>query len=302
MHIKSRIDKIVNSEAIIADKPSHTPIVSVVMSVYNAERYLRKSVESILNQAFKDFEFIIINDGSTDSSPKIIDEYAISDKRIVVIKNPSNLGLSRSLNIALENTKGDFVARMDADDISLPERLERQVGFLKENSSYGLIGSAYIEINDKGDIIGNQRIEFLETDEDIKKRIVGFNPFLHSGVMFKKEVQNCIGFYNDKFKYAQDYEFWIRIMTRYKVRNLPEVLLHKRYSNSMISVNKEKTQRFYAVKAKIRAIKLLNMPFGKSVYLLSDLMFLMLPKSIINIIRAIKRQKNIFCLIMHLQL
>ncbi len=291
---KTKTDKKDNHGIIRSDKPFNKPVVSVVMSVYNGEKYLRDSVESILNQTLGDFEFIIVDDGSADSSFKIMEEYARSDKRIVAIKNPSNLGLPKSLNIALKNTKGDFIARMDADDISLSERLEKQVRFLKENPSYGLVGTAYIEIDGNGKIIGNQRIRFLETDENIKKKIVGFNPFPHCAVMFRKEIQDSIGFYNEEFKYAQDYEFWIRIMTRYKVRNLPEVLVHKRYSNNMISVNKEKAQRFYAVKAKIRAIRLLNMSFAKTVYLLSDLMFLMLPYTIINIIRAMKGQRNIF--------
>lgn len=288
------IDKKDNHRIIKSDKPFNKPVLSVVMSVYNGEKYLRESVESILNQTFEDFEFIIIDDGSADNSFKIIEDYARSDKRIVAIKNLSNLGLSKSLNIALKNTKGDFIARMDADDISLPERLEKQVRFLKENPSYGLVGTAYIEINGNGKTIGNQRIRFLETDENIKKKIVGFNPFPHCAVMFRKEIQDSIGFYNEDFKYAQDYEFWIRIMTRYKVSNLPEALVYKRYSDNMISVNKEKAQRFYAIKAKIRAMRLLNMSFVKGVYLLSDLIFLMTPRPIINIVRAMKGQRNIF--------
>lgn len=291
---KTKTEKNDNHSIIRLDKPFNKPVVSVVMSVYNGEKYLRDSVESILNQTLEDFEFIIVDDGSADSSFKIMEEYARSDKRIVAIKNPSNLGLPKSLNIALKNTKGDFIARMDADDISLPERLEKQVRFLKENPSYGLVGTAYIEIDGNGKIIGNQRIRFLETDENIKKKIIGFNPFPHCAVMFRKEIQDSIGFYNEEFKYAQDYEFWIRIMTRYKVRNLPEVLVHKRYSNNMISVNKEKEQRFYAVKAKIRAIRLLNKSFFRCVYLLKDLLFLMLPYIIINFIRTIKRHRVAF--------
>jgi len=115
------------------------PKISVIMSVYNGEKYLREAIESILNQTFRDFEFIIINDGSTDKTSEILSSY--NDPRIVIINNKRNIGLTKSLNKGLKMVKGEYIARQDADDVSLPERLERMVNFLDMNRDVGLLGS-----------------------------------------------------------------------------------------------------------------------------------------------------------------
>ena len=140
------------------------------MSVCNAEKYLNQSISSILNQSFRDFEFIIVNDASTDNTLNIIKEFKNDDNRIVLIDNENNIGLTKSLNKALKKVKGKFIARHDADDISLPERLEKQHYFLEINEDIFLCGTDLININGKGVEINNKN-SIITGQEKIKKRI-----------------------------------------------------------------------------------------------------------------------------------
>jgi glycosyltransferase involved in cell wall biosynthesis len=263
-------------------------MISIICSIYNSNKTLPQMIESVLNQTYKNFELILINDGSIDNSLKIIQEFADKDNRIVII-DKKNSGLTKSLNVGLKKAKGKYIARIDADDIWYPDKLQKQIDFLERNLYYALIGTAYNEIDENGKVIfQKQRLPLLITDEEIRNNIAKFNPFFHSSVMFRKEILDIIGFYNEEFKYTQDYEFWIRIMTKYKVTNLPEVLASRRYSDNMISIKKEKEQRMYAIKAKFLAIKLLKKPIFEYKYLINDILVFLLPQVIINIIRKLK--------------
>ena len=204
----------------------NNPVITVLMSAYNAEKYLREAIESILNQTFKDFEFIIINDCSTDKTKKIIEEYANKDARIKLINNATNLGLTKSLNIGLEEARGEYVARLDADDVSLSERLEKQLEFMNKNRDITLTG-AWAEIIDeegkaKGFIKG-------ETDE--------------TALYFKDSIV-AAGGYNEKYVYAQDYELYSRLLTNNRIANQSEVLIKLRTHNGSITRN-EKIKAFY---------------------------------------------------------
>jgi glycosyltransferase involved in cell wall biosynthesis len=263
-------------------------IVSVIISTYNDKNTLLHAINSVLNQTYKDFELILINDGSTDCSLNIIKEYLEKDNRIILI-NKENSGLTKSLNIGLKKAKGKYIARIDADDIWKLTKLEKQIKFLEKNQNYGLIGTAYDEIDEYGNIIyKKQRTLLLLNDKDIKKNIVKFNPFFHSSVVFRKEILSNIGFYNESFKYTQDYEFWIRIISSYKVINLDEILASRRYSENMISIKKEKEQKIYAIKAKLLAIQLLNKSIFDYRYLINDIFIYILPQFIVSFIRKIK--------------
>jgi len=263
-------------------------IISIIVSIYNSDKTLSTMIDSVLNQTYKEFELILINDGSTDNSLDIIKEFAKKDIRIVII-DKKNSGLTKSLNIGLKKANGKYIARIDADDIWYPTKLEKQVEFLEQNQDYTLIGTAYNEIDDNGKIIyKKQRIPLLITDEEIRENIVKFNPFFHSSVMFRKKVLETIGFYNEEFKYTQDYEYWVRIMSKYKVTNIDEVLASRRYSDDMISIKKEKEQRMYAIKAKLLAIKLLKKSILEYKYLVNDILVFMLPQEIVNAIRKTK--------------
>jgi len=134
-----------------------SPIVSVLMSVYNSERHLRQSIQSVLDQSFADFEFVIVEDGSEDSSPRILSEFARQDARIVLIKNETNRGLAASLNRGLERAQGKYVARQDADDISLPNRLELQSAYLETHPEIGILGSACTIIDEEEKNLGVTR-------------------------------------------------------------------------------------------------------------------------------------------------
>ena len=220
-----------------------TPIVSVVMSVYNGERYLRESVESILNQTFTDFEFIIINDGSTDKTREILEEYAVKDKRVILVQQ-ENMGLTKSLNKGIALAKGKYIARQDADDVSKPERFERQVNFMEDNLSVGLLGSLFEFIDEKGNMSGIRELP-LE-DKVLKERLPRINQFCHASVMIRKVALETVGVYRDFFKYAQDYDLWLRIAEEFEIKNLPDPLVSYRESEEAVSSEKILMQSLYA--------------------------------------------------------
>jgi len=203
------------------------PKVTVLMAVYNGERYLREAIESVLSQTFADFEFLILNDGSTDSSAAIVRSY--SDRRIRLIDNQRNVGLARSLNQGLELAQGTYVARQDADDISDPDRLARQVSFLETHADVALVGTWYQKIDAGGQVIGRRQppCEHIE----ICWSLLFFCPFAHTAVMLRKDpVLEQVGFYNAALTYSMDYELWFRIAARMPVANLGEYLLRVRSS------------------------------------------------------------------------
>ena len=183
------------------------PKVSVVISVYNGETYLKECIDSILNQTYRDFEFIVLNNGSTDHTPKILDRY--TDPRLQII-HQGNLGISRSLNRGINLSQGDLIVRLDADDLSLPNRLERQVAFMDQNPNVVLCGSRFQEM--LGDKISSQKVPFIEKDATIRKTLSCFNPFAHSTIIFRKKTFLEAGGYNDRFKYSQDYDLWMRML------------------------------------------------------------------------------------------
>jgi len=212
--------------------------ISVIMPVYNGEKYLREAVDSILAQTFTDFEFIIVDDGSTDATAQILDSY--TDPRIIRINNRQNVGLSTSLNNGIALAKGEYIARMDADDISLPERFEKQVAFLNCHLSIGVVGSAIQKINDLGEIIG---IASLPTDPELMEWVLLFgSPFVHPSVMMRTDVVINLGGYSTKYNAAQDYEFWGRFSKHTKLANLSECLLFYRIHTESISINSRTNQ------------------------------------------------------------
>jgi glycosyltransferase involved in cell wall biosynthesis len=207
------------------------PKVTVLMAVYNGERYLREAIDSILTQTFQDFEFLIINDGSIDCSRQIILSY--NDPRIRFVENDRNLGLTGSLNRGLELAAGELIARQDGDDISEPDRLREQVAFLNVNPDVALVGTGYTEIDEMGHEIGEGLLPCDPTT--LRWHLLFYCPFVHSSVMLRKSpVIERVGGYNEAFTYAQDLEFWCRIARTFSVANLNQSLLKYRvHSSSM---------------------------------------------------------------------
>ena len=199
------------------------PVVSVVMSVYNSEQYLPEAIESILKQTFRDFEFLIIDDFSPDSSLKIIIDYSNKDNRIKYFYNKENLGLTKNLNKLINISHGKFIARMDADDISTPDRFEKQLEFLRKNPGIMVLGSYVQEINSQ------YIINFPLNNEAAKKCIVKSSPLGHPTVMMRKEIFDKDLLYPEKYRTNQDLALWFEVLNKgYKIANLPEVLLYYR--------------------------------------------------------------------------
>jgi glycosyltransferase involved in cell wall biosynthesis len=215
-----------------------SPKVSVVMSAFNAEKYLRESLDSILNQDFWDFEFLIVNDASTDKTKEIIE--SCKDQRIVIINNAKNSGLTRSLNVALNSAKGEYVARQDADDISLPNRLSAQVDFLEKHPEVGFVGSYASMIDRHGKEFGQWRMPAV--DKDIRLAISDRGCFCHGAVMFRNQLVKNIGGYREQFKYAQDLDLWLRLSERCQMANIDEILYKMRRSANSITRKKLEKQ------------------------------------------------------------
>ena len=229
-----------------------TPQISVILPVYNAQSYLRESIESMLNQSFENFELIMINDGSTDDSLKIMQSYA--DPRIHII-NQDNAGLPISLNRGINQARGQYIARQDADDISLPERLAKQVAYLDAHPQCALLGTwAQILVENTPT---DRFLSHPHVNGDIQLKLLFFNCFVHSSVMIRKSALEISGLYpEEKEKFPpEDYDLWLRIAKHWQVANLPEVLMLYRELPSSISRSKLKIMQERARLMSLLALK-----------------------------------------------
>ncbi len=222
------------------------PKVSVVMTVYNSQKYLKEAIESILNQTFRDFEFIIVDDASTDQAAEIIRSY--KDQRIILLTNSRNLGQTKSLNIGIRRAQGQYIARMDADDICELTRLQLQVEYLEAHKDIALVGSWALRIDEEG-----KQGTLFKTPTDplmIKCYLAGSGELsywciIHPTVMLHRTIFEEVGFYNEEKGdiqgYPQDYEFWGKVFTKFKIANLDKALLRYR-------ILKTSDSRKYAIK------------------------------------------------------
>ena len=190
------------------------------MSVYNGMPYLPEAVKSILNQTYKNFEFIIIDDASTDQSAKYL--RFLKDKRIKLIKNSKNLGLAASLNKALKFAKGEYIARMDADDISLPKRFEKQIKFLLKNPSIDLCGTWANLVDAKGKIICDKK--YPTQPGKVKRAITWYTAVIHPTYMAKKSFFKKMEGYRLDYDFAEDYDLLARAKNKFKIANVGEKL------------------------------------------------------------------------------
>jgi len=213
------------------------PQVSVVMAVYNGEKYLRQAVESILHQTFTDFEFIIVDDGSTDTTPAILDAY--HDPRIVRLRNGTNAGVSYSLNRALEVSRAGYYAIQDADDFSHPRRLEKQVAFLEAHPQVGLLGTAYDVMDAEGHWVG--RVSPPTDNETLQRALVRRNCFGHGSVVMRREIVVGVGGYEylEQLWPVEDYDLWLRLAEHTVLANLPYALYAwRQHPNSGTAINR----------------------------------------------------------------
>lgn len=216
------------------------PEVTVLMAVHNAAPFLREAVDSVLGQTFKDFEFLIIDDGSTDATGELLATY--TDTRIRVIRLVENSGLVAALNVGIDESRGDLIARMDGDDICEPRRLELQVAFLRQHPQVLLLGTGFVLIGTDG--YPFERVLYPTDDAVLQERLLDGSQFCHPSVMMRPDVVRRLGGYRDVGRGpAEDYDLWLRIAEQGQIANLPEVLLRYRVHEGQTSVSKLVRQR-----------------------------------------------------------
>ncbi|TAH33727.1 glycosyltransferase family 2 protein [Candidatus Saccharibacteria bacterium] len=236
------------------------PKISVVMSVYNAQEYLDEAIISILDQSFRDFEFIIIDDGSTDRTNEIIRHYARQDSRVKIVIHKKNLGITKGLNTGFKMARGKYIARMDADDVSLRNRFLKQYVYMERHPDVVVVGALAAYINDASQIYGVE--PFLLDDPEIRTEITLRNrQFRHGAVLIRQNVVNAMGkLYDTRAVHYEDFEYWPRLLKHGKGVNLPEVLYlyRKRYDSLTATKEPEMRQGTERVIARERAT--MNLP------------------------------------------
>jgi glycosyltransferase involved in cell wall biosynthesis len=229
-----------------------SPAVTVLMPVYNGEKYIHEAVESVLSQTFSDYEFLIIDDGSSDSGMDIVRTY--KDERIRILSNEGNIGIEESLNRGIREARGKYIARMDADDISLPRRFERQVTLMEDREDVAVCGT-YFEYF--GSVNGRAR-SLAAHNAEIRCRLLFGNAMAHPTVLLRRDVMLGNDFFYDRsFHGAEDYDLWVRMSERFKLANIPEILIRYRTHNQQVSAYRAELQKKAA--SAIRARQLRNL-------------------------------------------
>lgn len=214
--------------------PDATPPVTVAMSVYNNAPTLSAAIESILAQRFADFEFLIVDDGSTDGSGAIIDDYAARDPRVRPLHQP-NRGLVASLNRAIEQARAPLIARMDGDDIALPDRFGAQVAYLADNARVGVLGTGVYCIDAEGRAHPTRRLDYPTTDAGFRAALLGKPLICHPSVMMRTELVRAAGGYRAAYRHCEDYDLWLRLADRTQILSLPDRLLQYRSYPGQVS-------------------------------------------------------------------
>lgn len=204
------------------------PLISVLLPIYNAEAYLKESLNSILKQTVTNFEIIALDDGSQDASLQILKEIQSQDSRIRIEQNEKNLGLIATLNKGLQYCSAPFTARMDADDLIATTRFEKQLEFLNANPDYAAVSSLMEEFDENGN---TKKITYRQSYQDIKNASLFYSPVSHAASIFKTNVLKELG-YRSEYKYAEDYDLWFRLLQNHKVGVVPEVLYYYRAHNT----------------------------------------------------------------------
>jgi glycosyltransferase involved in cell wall biosynthesis len=217
--------------------------LTVLMAFHNDAPFIARAIESILGQTYDDFEFVIVNDASTDGSRDVVAGYA--DPRIRLIDNPQNLRLARSLNRGLEAARGELIARLDANDVATPNRLETQMRFMRENGDFALTGGQYEVIDTRGRRVPLAAFRKPVTELGVQWYFLFDSPFVHSTVMFRKSAANEAGRYDPTFDFApsEDVVLWGRMAERHRMVNLPDVFVSQRYDPRSITYDPTRPDR-----------------------------------------------------------
>jgi hypothetical protein len=229
-----------------------SPYISVVMSVFNGQSFLSEAIESILNQTFRDYEFVIIDDGSTDKTAEILAEYAGRDQRIRVHRH-ENKGRAASLNIGIELSRAPYIARMDADDIALPDRLKDQIEYLDRHPEVGVLGGAFDLISTNGRVL--KTVRYPSDDSELRPLILVDNPICHPAAVMRKDVALASGGYRKVILDADDYDLWLRISERSKLANLGKCVLRYRIHSNQVSIRNMRSQKMCVLAARVAALQ-----------------------------------------------
>lgn len=257
-----------------------SPAVAVLMSVHNGDPWIAEAVGSVLGQTFGDFELLVVDDGSTDRTGAILD--GVGDPRLTVIHQP-RAGLTRSLNRALRLSAAPLVARLDADDVALPERFARQVAFLDAHPEVGLLGTGCHEISPTGQTL--RTIRPPVGDLAIRRALIRKNLFVHSSVMMRREALEQAGAYDESLPVAQDYDLWLRMSRVARMANLPEPLVVRRLTPGRVSRAHDTDRLRTELVVKLRALRHGDYPLWCAVFLAKPLCALALPAPLRRVLR-----------------
>lgn len=263
--------------------------ISIIMGVYNCETTISQSIDSIINQTFKEWELIMCDDASTDNTYDIALKYTKLHDNIFLYKNDINLGLNKTLNKCLKYSKGDYIARMDGDDISLPNRLEEEYKFLESHPEYAIVSTPMIFFDEEGDF-GFGR----SSGEPSLIKVMKGTPFCHAPSMVRKEAYDKVNGYSESIKTmrVEDYDLWVRMMAAgYKGYNLPTPLYKVKEDRNAYSRRKYK-YRINEAYVKFRAFKLLHPPISSFIFIFKPLIIGIIPKFLYVIFHRNRILKN----------
>ncbi|OGN01606.1 MAG: hypothetical protein A3I26_00300 [Candidatus Yanofskybacteria bacterium RIFCSPLOWO2_02_FULL_43_10] len=215
------------------------PKISVIMTAYNSSKHIGEAILSILNQTLEEFELIVVDDCSLDDTSEIVRRYADKDPRVILLKNTVNLKPALSRNKALEIARGKYVAVLDSDDVSLPNRLREQYDYLERNQDVVLVGCAAEIIDDNGKILG--RKYYPKDFKEIKFVLLLKNPFVHSGILGRKQAMTEFGYSNDHL-HSEDLKLYSNLVSKYKITNLDNILIKYRQSAGSVTLEPETRQ------------------------------------------------------------
>jgi glycosyltransferase involved in cell wall biosynthesis len=258
-----------------------TPAVSVLMSVHDGAPWIADAVASVLGQTDGDLELIVIDDGSTDATPGLLAD--VRDARLRV-ERQARTGLTRALNLALDLARGGLIARLDADDWALPERLARQRAFLAAHPDVGLLGTAAREVDAAGAVV--REVRPPAGDAALRRALIRANPFVHSSMMVRRAVLARAGGYDARLAVAQDYDLWMRLAPLTRLANLDEVLVVRRLGPGRVSVEREEDRLRTEARVRWRAVASGAYPPWCALFALRPALALALPRPLRRAMRA----------------
>jgi glycosyltransferase involved in cell wall biosynthesis len=222
----------------LPEEITRMPTVSILMAVHNGEAYLSEAVDSLLQQTFTDFELVIVDDASTDNTPRLLESLAGKDSRIVRLRNEANCGLAGALNRGLAICRAPLIARADADDVFVPDRLQKQVSFMQAHPNVGVLGAAVEFIDEHGLPREDRLNHFLTTPEDLRFHTHLGCCFWHTVVMFRSELVRSVGGYDEKLiPWGEDHDLWARLLDKTSFANLPDVLAKQRLHGASLTAS-----------------------------------------------------------------